>query len=546
MSGTSRQPEGKPHHLILRERCAGLGLPVWRFDASGRRVAAPTQDGTLGAWLRAPFLTSMVEAVAARWVADDEPEPVELFPGARLIPVEDRERRRRTAISAALALGPEALDAEQFCAICQSARLDAAATRRVVEGVAAHGEASAAQLTETIRLMNGDLALVGRLERTLDMMSRQLSESYEEMSLLYQLREYMNELDQPKRFVRQACFELHNVLPFRFVAARFVHDRRRARSLEGASFVSGSLPCELARFEAAAGEILARLEPGRCLTLDGPDRGPLAVGPSQVLAHPITRSGEVVGAFFAGDKAGDESDVTNIELKMIEAAAGYVTILLENSALYEEQHQMFLGALRALTAAIDAKDPYTCGHSERVATVAAALGRAAGLPDHAVERIRIAGLVHDIGKIGIPESVLRKPGRLTDAEFDLMKQHPRIGYNILRDIPQLADVLPGVLHHHERYDGRGYPSGLEAERIPLLARIIALADAFDAMSSTRTYRASMTRADVLREIESNAGRQFDPALAEAFLTLDLAPYDRLMIERRDTMGPDGGLREAAA
>jgi HD-GYP domain-containing protein (c-di-GMP phosphodiesterase class II) len=545
VTGPSGHPGGKPHHLILRERCADLGLPLWRFDASGRRTGAPAQGGAVGAWLRSPFVTRLVEGVVSRWVADDEPEPVELFPGARLIPVEDRERRRRLAISAALALGPEALGSEQFQAACRSAQLDEAATRRALEGIAAHAEAGAAQLTESIRWMNGDLALVGRLERTLDMMSRQLSESYEEMSLLYQLREYMNELDQPKRFVRQACFELHNVLPFRFIAARFVHDARRARTLEGASFVSGTLPCQLERFERFATGTLARLEPGRCLTLGGDGRGPLAVGASEVLAHPITRSGEVVGAFFAGDKAGEEQQITNIELKMIEAAAGYVSILLENSALYEEQHAMFLGALRALTAAIDAKDPYTCGHSERVATVAASLARAAGLPDQAVERIRVAGLVHDIGKIGIPESVLRKPGRLTDAEFASMKEHPRIGFNILRDIPQLADVLPGVLHHHERYDGGGYPSGLSGEQIPLLARIIALADAFDAMSSTRTYRASMTRADVLREIETNAGRQFDPALAQVFLSLDLTAYDRLIDDHREYMNPEGE-REAAA
>ncbi|MCA9296312.1 MAG: HD domain-containing protein, partial [Phycisphaerales bacterium] len=151
-----------------------------------------------------------------------------------------------------------------------------------------------------------------------------------------------------------------------------------------------------------------------------------------------------------------------------------------------------------------------------------------------------------VGKIGVPEAVLMKPGRLTDDEFALVKLHPEIGHRILRDIPQLDDVLPGVLHHHERWDGKGYPHHLVGEEIPMVARLIGLADAFDAMSSTRTYRASMSRETVLEEIRRGAGLQFDPHLVEAFLGLDFSTYDRMIVEHAADGLPMANAQEAGS
>jgi HD-GYP domain-containing protein (c-di-GMP phosphodiesterase class II) len=208
---------------------------------------------------------------------------------------------------------------------------------------------------------------------------------------------------------------------------------------------------------------------------------------------------------------------------------------------FAEQQALFMGSLRALTAAIDAKDPYTRGHSERVAHVAGALSVALGQGDETAERVRIAGLVHDIGKIGVPETILckPKPGRLTDEEFEAIKKHPEIGYRILKDVDPFQDLLPGVLHHHERWDGRGYPHKLAGENIPMIARIIGLADTFDAMSSTRSYRPALPRDHVLREIERGAGTQFDPRIVEAFRAVNLAGYDELM--RRPDETPNMGM-----
>ena len=133
---------------------------------------------------------------------------------------------------------------------------------------------------------------------------------------------------------------------------------------------------------------------------------------------------------------------------------------------------------------------------------------------------------------GVPEAVLLKPGKLNDEEFAWIRQHPEIGYRILKDIPQLHDILPGVLHHHERWDGKGYPAGLRGEQIPLVARLIGLADSFDAMSSNRTYRPAMSHAQVLQEITRCIGEQFDPELARVFVTLDFTTYDQLVREHQ--------------
>ncbi|HEX2972799.1 MAG TPA: HD domain-containing phosphohydrolase, partial [Tepidisphaeraceae bacterium] len=157
-----------------------------------------------------------------------------------------------------------------------------------------------------------------------------------------------------------------------------------------------------------------------------------------------------------------------------------------------------------------------------------------GLGKEQIEDFRIAGLLHDVGKIGIPEAVLCKAGRLTDAEYCQIKQHPETGYRILRDVPALTHIIDGVLHHHERWDGRGYPDGLAAEKIPLIARVLALADSFDAMSSTRSYRPAMPRPAVLAEIHRCAGMQFDPSLVPIFTSIDLTEFDQ-MLERHQRL-----------
>lgn len=544
MNHGTRHP-GESPTSVLRERCGVLGLPTWCFEVDGTLSWRPREGGALGLWLRSGSVMRSVESQARAWMDESEMAPVEAFGGFYLVPIEERRRRRRSAVIVAAVLTEDVFESDAFAQGCVEAGVDAERVRESASGIVRRRGSTIERVSDVVRWMHDDLMEISTSEGNIENLSRQLAESYEEMSLLYKLREYMNELVHPHRFVRQACFELHEVLPFRWVAAGFVPDARRARALAGKVFTSGEMPCPMGMFESVSASLIEGLSPGESAMLDGDGRGALARGDSQVLVFPISRDGDVVGALFVGDKKGLDTEVTNIELKMIEAAAGYVSILIENTGLYEDQRAMFLGTLRALTASIDAKDPYTCGHSERVADLAADLARVHGLPAQTVERVRIAGLVHDIGKIGVPEKVLRKPGRLTDEEFEMMKAHPEIGYHILRDIPQLDDVLPGVLHHHERYDGRGYPHGLEGEGIPLMARIIALADSFDAMRSTRTYRSAMSREHVLAEIRKCAGSQFDPELAEKFVKLDFRAYEEAAARHQAGLNDQINPREAA-
>jgi diguanylate cyclase (GGDEF)-like protein len=178
-----------------------------------------------------------------------------------------------------------------------------------------------------------------------------------------------------------------------------------------------------------------------------------------------------------------------------------------------------LATIQALAAAVDAKDTYTQGHSQRVAQYAAELAAYVGLTKAEVDLVFTAGSLHDVGKIGVPDAILKKVGRLTEEEKAVMETHPVLGEVIVRKAPQLAATLPGIRSHHERWDGRGYPDGLAGENIPLIARILAVVDTFDAMTSDRPYRKGLAWEIALQEIAKGAGTQLDPRLAQAFVEM---------------------------
>ena len=173
--------------------------------------------------------------------------------------------------------------------------------------------------------------------------------------------------------------------------------------------------------------------------------------------------------------------------------------------------------IQALSGTVDAKDRYTNGHSMRVAGYAAELSRRMGMDQQYQENIYYTGMLHDIGKIGVPDEIINKPGKLTDQEYDLIKTHPDIGSQIVKNISEVPGLYEGTRGHHERYDGRGYPDGLAGEKIPLIARIIAVADSYDAMTSHRSYRSPLPQQVVREEIQKGRGSQFDPAIADIML-----------------------------
>jgi putative nucleotidyltransferase with HDIG domain len=222
--------------------------------------------------------------------------------------------------------------------------------------------------------------------------------------------------------------------------------------------------------------------------------------------------------WLAGFNHLTDAEFGTVEANLLNTVAAILGIHSGNIELYRQQSELLSGFVRAFTSAIDAKDPYTCGHSDRVARIAIRLAKELGCDEESINTLYLSGLLHDIGKIGINDDVLHKPGKLSKEEYQHIKTHVEIGYRILHDLGNLKDVMPALLHHHESWDGGGYPHNLAAEQIPFAARIIAVADSYDAMSSDRPYREGMSEAKIDEILHSGAGKQWDPAVINAFFS----------------------------
>lgn len=237
-----------------------------------------------------------------------------------------------------------------------------------------------------------------------------------------------------------------------------------------------------------------------------------------ILTVPLIAHGHVVGVLQLLNPVGKEGFSADDERRMT-LFAGPLAHAIENARLYAAQKRQFIETVTALAEAIEKRDPYTGGHVHRVVCYSLLLGRQLGLDREALARLRLSAALHDVGKIAIPDRILNKPAPLDDAEFSIMKQHTLDGAQIVSTIKALHDVLPGVRSHHERLDGRGYPDGLTDPEIPQIARIIAVADTFDAMTTSRPYRAGMSPSTAAAELARGAGSQHCPRVVRAFREL---------------------------
>ena len=258
-------------------------------------------------------------------------------------------------------------------------------------------------------------------------------------------------------------------------------------------------------------------------------------------------SGRSFGWLIAINKCGPNrlAPFRNADAAALAPFASLIGLLNKASDRYRELKDLLVGLTRSLASAVDAKDPYTYGHSERVARIAVELGRELNLGEDELSDIYLAGLLHDVGKIGIRDEVLCKHGPLTPDEQEHIQQHPQIGHAILQDLHQISSLLPGVLHHHERYDGKGYPMRLAGEQIPRIARILAVADSYDAMSTSRPYRQGLAPDRVEDILIEGSGEQWDPRVIEVFQRI----VPRLRSIREHGLGEslrqalDGALRD---
>jgi putative nucleotidyltransferase with HDIG domain len=207
------------------------------------------------------------------------------------------------------------------------------------------------------------------------------------------------------------------------------------------------------------------------------------------------------------------------ELRLLGALVDLAAVSIETAHLLEKTRKNYAGLVRALISAIEAKDKFTRGHTERVTRYAATLADEVGLDEDQRQNLLFGAVLHDVGYLGVPEEILRMPNGITEEQLAELRRHPLIGAKILKDIPFLKKATDAVRHHHENYDGSGYPDGLAGDHIPLIARIVAVVDAFDAITTDRRYRKASSKEEAVEEIRKNRGKQFDPAIADAFIRL---------------------------
>ena len=234
------------------------------------------------------------------------------------------------------------------------------------------------------------------------------------------------------------------------------------------------------------------------------------------MALPLSANDKFLGTLLLVRKSG-QSSFSNLDLQIVNALTMQASIFIENIKLYENIRNNYLSTIRAFAHAVEAKDEYTHGHSENVMKYTVALGKRMGISEQELEHIKYAGLLHDIGKIGIRESILNKPGKLSDEEYGEIKKHPELGARILSNIPFLSPLGALVQHHHEFYNGKGYPFGLAGEEIPIGARMLSVSDTYEAMTSDRPYRKAMPQETAFKILREERGKQFDPAIVDVFL-----------------------------
>jgi putative nucleotidyltransferase with HDIG domain len=253
---------------------------------------------------------------------------------------------------------------------------------------------------------------------------------------------------------------------------------------------------------------------------------------SSVMALPLIRKDGCWGVFYAErDMGPDGESFVMDDHEVFRVLASQISVALENADLYFQTKESYRSTVEALAAAIDAKDKYTSGHSTAVSRYAVPVAREMMMSDDELESIEFAALLHDIGKIAVPEAVLNKPGKLTREEFEQIKIHPSAGADIIGSVSFLKTAVSSVKHHHERWDGKGYPDGLKGDDIPLCAQVVGIVDTFDAMTSTRSYRKALSEEEAVKEIKRCSGSQFNPAVVEAFVNAYNAGFIKIQENR---------------
>jgi len=392
-----------------------------------------------------------------------------------------------------------------------------------------------------LRLLAEKFQVETKAEEQIELVGTELVRVYEELVLLHKISTNMKVTESDANFLQMACDSLTEIVFVEGIAIlleKTIDDEQQLAIAAGSGLIDIDEQTAAILYSRLTDEINDGKEALLDSDVDSAFRYNWPDSIKNIIAVPLcgkdkaeshftgrTQNGNrIIGLMVAINRIG-KLDFDSTDVKLFNSVASGCAVFIENGRLFNDLKELFIGSLKALTSSIDAKDKYTHGHSERVAFIsrwiAERFPEQERLDEEQIHKIYLAGLLHDIGKIGIAETVLRKKGRLTEQEYDCIKKHPSIGAGILREIKQMRDVVPGVLCHHERADGKGYPNGLVGHQIPMVGKIVGLADSFDAMTSKRTYRDAMTVEQAFAEIEKKLGSQFDEKVGRVFLDSDI-------------------------
>jgi hypothetical protein len=386
----------------------------------------------------------------------------------------------------------------------------------LIGSVASYGEPSGGMLPLT-RLLRLHLQGLIDLQQEMENLSREIVRNYEELNLHYELSAKLGAQPTPGPIFHNVAEQIRRLIHCNHIAIR-IKDQQGGLTAAYAAGRDGRPvpPFTLRPGEGVSGEVV-RTGAAK-IVCDVRQHPPFIQPPfpvTSLLSVPMITSGKVLGVINLSDKDGGGEFSTN-DLKLLETIARQAAIALDNARLFAEVRELFLSTVKALASAIDAKDPYTHGHSLRVAYYSAIIADQLHLLPDQREEVYLAAVLHDVGKIAVPEAILLKPASLNDHEWDEMKLHPLHSAEILSKVKQFESIARAVRHEHERYDGSGYPDGLRAEAIPLASRVIAIADAYDAMTTSRSYRQGMAPQQAMQLLVKSVGTQFDPKIFSHF------------------------------
>jgi HD-GYP domain-containing protein (c-di-GMP phosphodiesterase class II) len=451
---------------------------------------------------------------------------------------------------------PSAVGNSQLEELCRNHHMDREQLASVLGGMVRD---NSEYLREMLAVFADGFGADQQAEQQIEMVSTELAQTYEELVLLHKLSTNMKVTESDANYLQMACDSLTDIINVEGIAVlleRTVDEERQLILAAGSGLIdiddnmAAVLQNRLAEEVAAGREALLDSEVDSPFKYDWPQKikNIIAVPMygtdrrgSQLPAR-AQNSDSMIGLMVAINRV-DKQDFDSTDIKLFNSVANECAVFVENGRLFKDLKELFIGSLKALTNSIDAKDQYTRGHSERVAFisrwVAERLAEKEPLEEEQIHKIYLAGLLHDIGKMGIDEAVLRKQGKLTEQELRHIRSHPSVGAGILGDIKQMRDIVPGVLCHHERVDGKGYPNGLVGEQVPLIGKIVGLADGFDAMTSKRVYRDAMTVEQALAEVEKGLGTQFDEKIGKVFIDSDVYQLWDIVQDGSDFVGVYG-------